>query len=563
MAAVQNDPKRVRELTEIAQKRSCAVTEEDKAASNTMIKKAIGKVYYQEAYAAYDKAAHMPDGPARQKQWREAAALYKVALEKEPARDEAPEAAIFGALAYKQVGEYDQAIAMYQLFIKEYGNEENLNKLQKGSEGKPPDPKKYEERLKNLKLAYDTLAASYVLFFNYRSAAETYDTISRNQRFTEDDRRKAARNAVLLYANMGDKDKMVSSRGTFIALKPSAEQKADIDYLVATADMKTWDEKGSDDGVNHQARVKAIGSLESYFNANKGTPQASGYTVQAAYNVSKMLRAGRDVGKSLDWCKSTIQAFERYKQSAPQKGGHNEALGSVQADMAAECAFTAIDEKIKADFDYETNHHRYVGVVDQVKKKFEEDVKKAGDVYFKELQDVINRYESRPWSVAAVARQGSLYDSCRTGLYNSAPPGLKLYTDKEEKLLKMAETSDREDLQEQADALRQSRRVTWRDSRNRMLDDADAPMVKFYASAVVWSRAWKVRNSAVDHAIQRLAFFTDILGDAKIRALSQGIIDPETKRPFEYSDSFFLRSRPGASPPLEPNPVPNPLPVIP
>jgi hypothetical protein len=96
-----------------------------------------------------------------------------------------------------------------------------------------------------------------------------------------------------------------------------------------------------------------------------------------------------------------------------------------------------------------------------------------------------------------------------------------------------------------------------------MLDDADAPMIKFYASAVVWSRAWKVRNSAVDHAIQRLAFFTDILGDAKIRALSQGILDPETKRPFEYTDGFFLRSRPGASPPLDPNPVPNPLPVIP
>ncbi len=505
----------------------------------------------------------MPDGPERVKQWRDAASKYKAALEKEPARDEAPEAAMNGAQAYKQVGDYDQAIAMYELFIKSYGNEENLNKLQKGSGDKPPNPKKYEERVKYLKAAYDALQASYILFFNYRAAAETNDTISRNQRFTQDDRRKAARNAVLLYANMGDKDKMVSSRGTFMSLKPAAEQKADIDYLVATADLKTWDEKGTDDGVNHQARVRAIGSLESYFNSNKGTPQASGYTVQAAYNVAKMLRAGRDVNKALDWCKSTQQAFERYKTSAPQKAGHNEALGSVQADMAAECAFTAVDEKIKADFDYETNHHRYVGVVDAVKKKFEEDVKKAGDVYFKELQDVINRYESRPWSVAAVARQGSLYDSCRTGLYNAAPPGLKLYTDKEEKLLKLAETSDREDLQEQADALRQGRRVTWRDSRNRMLDDADAPMIKFYASAVVWSRAWKVRNSAVDHAIQRLAFFTDILGDAKIRALSQGIIDPETKRPFEYSDGFFLRSRPGASPPLEGNLLPNPLPVIP
>ena len=51
------------------------------------------------------------------------------------------------------------------------------------------------------------LAASYVLFFNYRTAAETYDTISRNHRFSEDDRRKSARNAVLLYANIGDTER--------------------------------------------------------------------------------------------------------------------------------------------------------------------------------------------------------------------------------------------------------------------------------------------------------------------------------------------------------------------
>ncbi|HVY47000.1 MAG TPA: hypothetical protein VHB21_14030, partial [Minicystis sp.] len=569
MSNLRNDAKHSRELTEANEKHSCAVTEEDKKSELALRKQVMGKVYYQEAYAAFEKAEKMPDGPARVKQWREAAALYKVALEKEPGRDEAPEAAMNGALAYKQVGDYDQAIEMYGLFIKAYGNDETLDKLKKEN---TPSPKcaiegrtsctKYEERVSFLKRADDTLAASYVLFFNYRTAAETYDTISRNQRFTEDDRRKAARNAVVLYANMGDRDKMTSSRATFLALKPSAEQKADIDYLVASADLKAWDEKGTDDGVNRQARIKAIGTMESYFNANKNTPQASAYTVQAAYNVAKMMRAGRD-GKANDWCKNTIQAFDKFKNGAATKNGHNEALGSVQADMAAECAFHTVDDKMKADFDYDTGHHRYTGVIDQVKKKFDDDVKKANDTYFKQLQDIISRYESRPWSVAARARQGSLYDSCRTGLYNARPPGLRLYTDKEEKLLKLAETSDREDLQEQADAIRQKRREDWRSARERSLNDADAAMVKFYAEAVVWSRAWKVRNAAVDTAIQRLAFFTDILGDAKIRQLTQGIMDPETKQPFVYSDNFFLRSRPGAPPPPENNDLPHPLPVIP
>jgi hypothetical protein len=235
----------------------------------------------------------------------------------------------------------------------------------------------------------------------------------------------------------------------------------------------------------------------------------------------------------------------------------------MQADMAAECAYKAIDDELKAEWDYDTGHHRYEGVIDKVKKAVEEDVKKAGDKYWKQLQEVIVQYESRPWSVAARARQGSLYDSCRTGLYNARPPGLKLYTEKEEKLLKLAETSDRDDLQEAADALRQNRREAWRSARERMLTDADKAMVKFYVESVVWARAWKVRNTAVDYAIQRLAFFTDILGDAKLREFSQGIVDPDGKKPFEYRDGIFLRSRPGLTPPLSPDGLPAPLPVMP
>jgi hypothetical protein len=86
-------------------------------------------------------------------------------------------------------------------------------------------------------------------------------------------------------------------------------------------------------------------------------------------------------------------------------------------------------------------------------------------------------------------------------------------------------------------------------------------MVKFYAESVVWGRAWKVRNNAVDHAIRRLAFFTDILGNQKMREFSQGVLDPETKAPFSYTDNYFLRSRPGLTAPLAADGIPAPLPV--
>lgn len=140
---------------------------------------------------------------------------------------------------------------------------------------------------------------------------------------------------------------------------------------------------------------------------------------------------------------------------------------------------------------------------------------------------------------------------------------MKLYTEKEERLLKLAEESDRDDLQEQADAIRQNRREQWRSARERSLEEADKAMIKLYAEAVVWSRAYKVRTDASDSALRRLAFFTDILGNAKMRDYSQGVLDPQTKSPFVYTDNAFLRTRPGQTAPLAPEGMPAPLPVAP
>lgn len=565
MANLENNIELSRKLAEAAMAKSCAVNDEQRLKEESLAVPTIKRGYYIDAAKAFGEAEKMPDGPERAKAWRKAAALYKVALEKAPAHDEAPEAAIFGAFSYKQVGEYDQAIEMYTLFIKEYGSDQKLGELEKGKpDAKPPvkpEPEKFAERVKYLKQAYDALAAAYVLFFNYRSAAETNDTISRNARFEEAARRTAARNAVLLYANIGDKDKMLAARNTLMTLNPSADQKADIDFLVASADLKTWDENGLDEGANRTARIRAGEQMEVYYSINKNNIAAAPYVVQAAYHAAKLRRAGRDA-QYREWCKRTTQAFTSFKNTAPIVDGKNSALQSMQADMAAECAYRAIDEQLRTDFDYDAGHHRYEGVIDKVKKSYEDDLKKANE-WYKRLQEIIVQYESRPWSVAARARQGSVYDSCRTGLYNARPPGLRLYSDKEEKLLKLAETSDREDLQETADALRQNRREAWRAARERLLAEADQPMVKFYTEAVVWARAWKVRNPAFDTAIQRLAFFTDILGDAKLREWSQGVLDPDGKKPFEYRDGIFLRSRPGLTPSLTPDGLPAPLPVLP
>lgn len=567
MSNLENNVEESRKLAQAALTKSCAVSEEQKVSEGDIARPTISRGYYIDAAQAFEAAEKMPEGPEKDKAWRKAAALYKSALEKAPARDEAPEAAMNGAFAYKQVGEYDKAIEMYELFIREYGNEENLQKLENGDPNaeppKDPDPKRYAERVKFLKQAYDALSAAYVLFFNYRQAAETYDTISNNKRFEEPARRDAARNAVILYANVGDDAKLLSSRQTLYKLNPPGEQKAEIDYLVASAKLKRWDRNGADTGGNQTARLQATNAMDAYHAKNRNNADARAYVVQAAYHSAMMRKAGRDP-RAKDWCRNTMKAFDAFKAGSPSEGGKNTALGSLQADMAAECAFKEIDEEIAKKWDYDAGHHHYKGVVDKVKADFEKDLETAEKTYFARLQEVVEKYESRPWSVAARAREGSLYDATRTGLYKTHPTkGLKLYTPKEERLLKLAETSDRDDLLEQADLIRQRRREAWRTAKTRMLDDADKAMVKFYAEAVIWAKAWKIKNEAVTKAIQRLAFFTDILGDAKMREWTQGILDPETKTAFVYTDGYFLRTRPGMTPELEGETLPVPLPVMP
>jgi len=404
-----------------------------------------------------------------------------------------------------------------------------------------------------------------VLFFDYRMAAKTFESIAENRRFDDEFRRSAARNAVLLYANMGERDKMKAARSTFYGLGASAEEKAEIDWLMSSADLKQWNERGLDRGANQTARRQATGSMEDYYRTNKTNAAASPFVVRAAYYAAKLRRKGGDPRHS-DWCDRTVEAFERYKSGAEVVDGRNEALGTTEADMAAECEFRALDRQLAKDFDYAAGHHRYKGVIDDVTKEFKKDVEVEAKGWFDKLQHVITAYQSRRWAVAARARQGSLYDACRTGLYNAREPGLKLFNPKEQTLLDKLDRICEEGLSDQAcdqaDAFRANRRALWRQQRQQYLDDADRAMAAGYAEAIVWARAWKVQADPADEAIRRLAFYTDVIGDAKLRDYTSSLQDPATEQPFNYTDKMFLRMRRGMiKEPEKPEVLVAPLPV--
>ena len=546
------------ESRKLAEGKSCAFNAETQKAEEQIRKPVKQGVAYLDARKLYEEAQKMPDGPDRAKKWREAAAAYKVALDAAPDRDEAPEAAMNGAYAYKQVGEYDKAIEMYELFISKYGNEATLGKLQSGdAKAKPPvpaDPKKYEERVKYLQGAYDALAGAYVLFFNYPRAAETYDKISNNTHFSQTDRRNAARQALSLYASLGDNTGMTRARERFAQLGASPKENAEADFIVASAQLKRWDPYSADEGGNAAARRSAQRAMDDYYAANKGKDAAAQYVVQAAYWSAKTRKAVQS-GDTNKWWDSTIAAFEKWKRLAPTEGGKNSALGSREAGMAAEAEFTEQDQELARSFDYEAGFHHYKGTSVEVVAEYQKDALDAKKRYDK-LQHVIDAYVSPEWTTAAIARQGSLYDSLRTGLYNTRAPQLKIFDAKTEAVLKKAENSDNPDLQEKADALRVKVQNAWRDRRDQELNSADQIMVDRYGNSVVLARRYSVSNPEVTRAIRRLAFFTDVIGEAKMQQYSSGVKD------LNYSPGMFPRMRPGQDTAPTPQGMPAPLPAF-
>ena len=546
------------ESRKLAEGKSCAFNAETQKAEDQIRKPVKQGVAYLDARKLYEEAQKMPDGPERVAKWREAAAAYKVALDAAPDRDEAPEAAMNGAYAYKQVGEYDKAIGMYELFISKYGNEQTLQKLQNGdAKAKPPvpaDPKKYEERVKYLQGAHDALAGAYVLFFNYPRAAETYDKISNNTHFSQVDRRTAAQQALSLYASLGDKGGMTRARARFQDLGASPKEIAEADFVVASAELKRWDQYSGDDGANATARRAAQNAMDNYYDANKGKEAAAQFVVQAAYWSAKTRKAVAS-GETNKWWDNTINAFAKWKALAPVTGGKNSALGSREAGMAAEAEFTELDQDDARSFDYEAGFHHYKGTVVEVVAQYQKDTVDAKK-RFDKLQHVVDAYVSPEWTTAAIARQGSLYDSLRTGLYNTREPQLKLFDAATEAKLKRAENSDNPDLQEQADKIRISIQNGWRDRRDKEVNSADQIMVDRYGNAVVLARRYSVSNPEVTRAIRRLAFFTDVIGEAKMQQYTS------TVKELNYTAGMFPRMRPGQDEAPTPQGLPTPLPAF-
>lgn len=534
------------ESRRLVEGKSCSFDEQSKFAEDSIRTPVRQGVAYMEARQLFDQAMAMAEGPARDQKWREAAAAYKVALDTAPDRDDAPEAAMNAAYAFKQVGEYEKAIESYSLFIKNYGDEKTLTRI------KTEDPEKYQERLKFLEEAYRAEAGAYVLFFDYPKAAKTFDAIASTPHFARQNRADAARQALTLYANLDDRAGLERSQKAYVELGASDESRAEAAYLVASAALKKWDPESRDTGANKSARLGAQAAMEQYYANYKNKRGAGQFVVRAAYYAALANEIGKSPSARDAW-KRTVQAFSAFSADAPKTSGKNSALGSEEASMAAEAEYREIDLVLRSTFDYEAGFHHYKGTVVEVTQDYAKDVASA-KTHYDRLGGLVDKYASQKWSAIAIARQGSLYDSLRTGLYNTRPPELKMFTPQQEKALKVAEQSGDDNLIDKADQIRLSVSEAWRKKRDVELDGADKIVVDRYATAVLLARRYNVSDSSLTRAIRRLAFLSDVVGEAKMATYTASI------KELGYQPGMFQRMRPGLVERPKPTELPNPSP---
>jgi hypothetical protein len=261
---------------------------------------------FVDARHLFDAAMHAQDPVERQAQFEKAAELYERALRAAPERDEAPEAAINGAYAYRQIGQYRRAMSLYEILVAEYGSEAWLSKL-------ATDPRRRAERLKYLYEAEQQLGSAALAVFDYAAAAKWFDVIAKDERLDAAKRRDAAKNAVALHAARRDRAAMNSAFAVASKIITAKDALASTAYVVANYDIGAWSASVPDAGDNRKARLAAEKSLVAFYDTYATTKGAEGVVFHAACSVANFKRdaLAPDARAWLDRAKRAYDALER------------------------------------------------------------------------------------------------------------------------------------------------------------------------------------------------------------------------------------------------------------
>jgi hypothetical protein len=312
----------------------------------------------------------------------------------------------------------------------------------------------------------------------------------------------------------------------------------------------------------------------AYYQSHGREAGAGKFVIEAAWEVAKLKKAQNDGGYR-QWFKNTVTAWDAYAKGGDQIGGKPGAQQPPYVDYAAEADFTLLDEEVTAAYDVPSKHTYsdpknpsavadILGSTDPKapkKGKYQTNAEEA-QKWDAKLDALAKKYSSLEWVPAIRAREGALFDTLRTGLYNTVK--VKILTSQQEKMLDTMRNSGRQDLMDKADQLEDAAKDFWRNKKQQELDGADQLMVRWYATAVAYARKYNVRNPQVNRAIGRLAYYTDIIGDAKMGSYVTSTNDPTSAgAKLSYSQGMYVQTRPGLASLPPPNGDARPLPAAP
>ena len=138
---------------------------------------------------------------------------------------------------------------------------------------------------------------------------------------------------------------------------------------------------------------------------------------------------------------------------------------------------------------------------------------------------------------------------------------MKKLQDLVDKLQAAGQNDKADQVQQMVDDTRDKVRAAWRSTKDQYMEVCNQKMVSKYVTAALIARKYNVKDTAVQNGVARLAFFTDYLGDDKMKPYVEQTPDPlDPNAKLTYTNGEFLQWRSGviAAPPANGQPAPIP-----
>ena len=505
--------------------------------------------------------------------------MYEDALRAAPAHKDAPAAAINSAFCYKQVGEFNKAIELYQLSSATTAARTSSSRLQNG--GRIPRRSEGRRRIRRSTRSASSTSGWRTTRCRRRTTASSRTSARpsrsarsrRNPRF--DDAQRVERGAHRDGPLLEPRRPLEHEPDVRHPRRPEdapADREARRGRLPAgELRLRPVEPDGQRTSAgNAAARIQAIATLDAVPHREQG--QAGVGALRARVGVPH--RQDDAVG-GRPGVPELVQDDHRATGRTSSRTRHSVAAADGKAAQirrptrrtrttAARPTSRSSTRRSSASFDYATGHHHYTGNVGRRDQGGRQGPRRGREEVATRSSSTSRReYGSFEWAAAATARIGTLYDSIRTGLDLVVP---KYFTPTAGRAARQAAERSPTSSTRRVRATRPTRcqqaiddtkdavRSKWRATKDQYLEVCNQKMVGKYVTAALIARKYNVKDPAVQNAVARLAFFTDYLGDDKMKAYVENTPDPlDPNSKLVYVNGEFLQWRSGVvtTPPAE------------